>query len=164
MNVQPPGNDSLIERHQFYATSATLINESARDINGIGHKISNLSTDHDDVKEMVKSAKTTIHVVTGIAVFVSTIIIGIAGWYIQRTVDSYDKYIQRIDTLEKSELKTQSAMETYKDVINGLEKYRVESNSTIEKLRKTANSNDEFLEKYKIAIEGIEMNQKGNKK
>lgn len=116
MTIEPPKNDEVIDRHQYYATMAAMANENARDINGIGKKVSVLNDSHELVRETVHTAVTTVKTVISGAILIWTLIGGALGWYIQRTLANYENFTKRIEQLEKKQTIIESENEQRKEL------------------------------------------------
>ena len=96
-----PRNDELIERHQFYARLAAAQDNNSHDLDGIGKKVTDLVKSHEHVRDTVKGAGTTVRTIVGAAVFIWTLISGIVGWYVQKTMSNYEVFADRVTVLER---------------------------------------------------------------
>lgn len=128
LDVDPPINDQVIERHQFYATLSSHVNRNAKDISGIGYKIKDYSTNFDVVRDEVRASGTRNKTIISAAIVVWTFIGGGLGLYITRGLSTFDGIIAKVENIERKII-----------IIESVNEQRKEMPATLEALKRSVN-------------------------
>lgn len=116
IDVDPPINDQLLERHQFYATLSSHVNRNAKDISGIGYKIKDYSNNFDMVRDEVRASGTRNKTIISVAIVAWTFVGGGLGLYITRGLSTFDSVVTKVETLEKKMIIVESINEQRKEM------------------------------------------------
>ena len=116
MGIELPKTDEVIPRHQFYATIAATVETNQRATSTIGGKLDTLTESYDTVHDVVSASETRNKTLISSAVLIWAIISGVVGWYVERTVLNFDKFISRFEDIEKKVTAWEPEINKNKDV------------------------------------------------
>lgn len=122
--LEAPKNDEAIPRHQFYATVAAKIGFTANGLKVIGAKLDTLAKDYSTIHDLIQANSTRNKTLITAAVVVWAIMSGAAGWYIQRSVASFDQFTNRVETIEKKTTAWETDSEKRRDLPERVEAIR----------------------------------------
>jgi hypothetical protein len=114
--LKPPDSDNEVDRHKFY-TAITIflgINQNATET--IGKKLDTLTDSYDTVHDIINASETRNKTMISGAVFLWAVISGMAGWYVERTVANFDKFMARFDVVERKMQTWEPELDKIKDL------------------------------------------------
>ena len=114
--IRPPKNDEIIERQQFYATVAITIQTNDRAIQTIGGKLDDLATRYDRVHETVHASETRNKTLIKTAVIIWAVVGGAVGWYLERSIDKFEQFVDRVNLIEKKQSSDETDVAKIKDI------------------------------------------------
>ena len=115
-DIKPPPNDEVITRHHFYAATAAAANSNAKDISGVGVKLTKFTEVFEVIRDDVKTTAIRNKTLITAAVVVWTLLGSGISLYVQRGLSTFDKASERIETMERKITAIESINDQRKDL------------------------------------------------
>lgn len=115
-STNPPRNDDVIDRHQFYAAISKDTDSLANGVAVIGSKLDGLASAYNEVHDTVQASETRNKTLITVVTVVWIVIGGAVGWYVQRMVGNSDRFTQRFEEVEKKTTAAEAILEKQRDL------------------------------------------------
>lgn len=113
-----PSTDGEIARHQFYACIKKDTEANSLSIENVDRKAAKLEIEYAEVHGQIRSSEIRNKTLIAAAVVVWTVAGGWTGLYIKNSLTNSERFVARVDLMEKKFIIVQADFEKYKDLPN----------------------------------------------